>query len=66
LIAWKDLPNWLGVEREGKAPLMDPGQRKEALEEMKQSWSHNAAKDTTLEHTQLKQQKEISYERERY
>ena len=24
---------------------------------MKQNWPHNAAKDTTLEHTQLKQQK---------
>jgi ATP-dependent exoDNAse (exonuclease V) alpha subunit len=52
-----------GVEREGKAVLIDAEQRKEVLEEMKQSWSHNAAKDTTLEHVQLKQQEELQQER---
>jgi hypothetical protein len=29
---------------------------------MKQSWSHNAAKDTTLEHAQLKQEQVIKNE----
>jgi len=53
-----------GVEREGLAKLSTE-QKKEALEEMKKSWSHNAAKDTTLEHQQLKQEKEKTITRER-
>ncbi len=56
-----------GVEREGKTQL-NKDHRQEALKEMKQSWSHNAAKDTTLEHKQSKQQKELKqgrgYERQ--
>ncbi len=50
-----------GVEREGEIQL-NKKHRQEALNEMKESWSHNAAKDTTLEHTRLKQQKEIKRE----
>jgi len=53
-----------GVEREGQSKL-NAEQKKEALKEMKQSWSHNAAKDTTLEHQQLKQEKEKANIRER-
>jgi len=51
-----------GVEREGQKKL-DAEQKKEALKEMKQSWSYNAAKDTTLEHTQLRQEREEKHER---
>ena len=51
-----------GVEREGLQKL-NAEQKQEALKEMKQSWSHNAAKDTTLEHTQLKQEKVLHQER---
>ena len=51
-----------GVEREGQAKL-NTEQKQEALKEMKQSWSHDAAKDTTLEHTQLKQEKELQQDR---
>jgi conjugative relaxase-like TrwC/TraI family protein len=51
-----------GVEREGQAKLNEE-QKKEALKEMKQSWSHDAAKDTTLEHTQLRQNREEKLER---
>ena len=47
-----------GVEREGQSKL-NVEQKQEALKEMKQSWSHNAAKDTTLEHTQLRQEREV-------
>ena len=56
---------WMGCGFEGEK-LKERKERK--AKKMKQSWSHNAAKDTTLEHTQLKQQKEIKQERgyERY
>ena len=51
-----------GVERDGTKQL-NKEQRQEALKEMKQSWSHNAAKDTTLEHKQVQRQKELIRER---
>ena len=51
-----------GVEREGMTLKMDEGQKVESLEQMKKSWSYNAAKDTTLEHIPLKQEKEIKQE----
>ena len=51
-----------GVEREGLSVKMEPQQRTEALEQMKKSWSHNAAKDTTLEHISRKQEQEIKQE----
>ncbi len=51
-----------GVEREGLQKL-NAEQKQEALKEMKQSWSHDAAKDTTLEHTQLRQEREVKQER---
>lgn len=47
------------VEREGGSLKIEAEQHKEALEEMKKSWSYNAAKDTTLEHVSSKQPKEI-------
>ena len=51
-----------GVEREGLSHKIDAQQRNEALDQMKKSWSYNAAKDTTLEHIPLKQEKEIKQE----
>jgi len=51
-----------GVEREGLSVKMEPQQRTEALEQMKKSWSYDAAKDTTLEYVQVKQQREIKQE----
>jgi len=51
-----------GVEREGMSHKIDAQQRNEAIEQMKKSWSYNAAKDTTLEHIPLKQEKEIKQE----
>jgi len=51
-----------GIEREGLHKL-NAEQKQEALKEMKQSWSHNAAKDTTLEHTQLRQHREEKIEK---
>jgi hypothetical protein len=51
-----------GVEREGMSQKIDAQHRGEALEQMKKSWSYNAAKDTTLEHIPLKQEKEIKQE----
>jgi len=45
-----------GVEREGMSVKMEPQQRTEALQQMKKSWSHDAAKDTTLEYVQVKQE----------
>jgi len=51
-----------GVEREGAGQL-NKEYRQEALKEMKKEWSHDAAKDTTLEHTQLRQEREAKQER---
>ena len=51
-----------GVEREDKTLKMDAEHRGEALEQMKRSWSYNAAKDTTLEHISRKQEQEIKQE----
>ena len=51
-----------GVEREGMSLKMDAQHRGEALEQMKKSWSYNAAKDTTLEHIPLEQEREIKQE----
>ena len=51
-----------GVEREVKASL-NKEQRQEALKEMKQNWSYDAAKDTTLEYTKLKQKREEKLKR---
>ena len=51
-----------GVEREDKSLKMDTEQRTEALEQMKKSWSYNAAKDTTLEHISREQEMEIKQE----
>jgi hypothetical protein len=41
---------------------MDAEHLEETLQQMKMSWSYNAAKDTTLEHIPLKQEKEIKQE----
>ena len=54
-----------GVERENTKEL-NTEQKKEALKEMKQSWSHNAAKDTTLEHWQQQETKKESRHDKRY
>ena len=56
-----------GVERE-QAKELSKEQRQEALKEMKKEWSHDAAKDTTIEHQQIQQQEkllkqEMGYER---
>ena len=51
-----------GIEREAAAKLTNE-QTQEALKEMKRSWSHDAAKDTTLEHTQPRQEREEKLER---
>ncbi len=51
-----------GIEREVQSKLSEE-QKKEALKEMKQSWSYNAAKDTTLEHQKLKKEQVIVSER---
>jgi ATP-dependent exoDNAse (exonuclease V) alpha subunit len=51
-----------GLEREEVSQKLDVGQRKEVMEEMKKGWSHNAAKDTTLEYAQLKQKQVIKNE----
>lgn len=51
-----------GVEREDKSLKMDVQQRGEALEQMKKSWSYDAAKDTTLEHISVEQKREIKQE----
>ena len=51
-----------GVEREGKSLKMDEEQKIESLEQMKKSWSYNAAKDTTLEHIPREQEREIKQE----
>jgi ATP-dependent exoDNAse (exonuclease V) alpha subunit len=48
-----------GVEREGMEVKMEPQQRTEALQQMKKSWSYDAAKDTTLEYTVIKQEQAI-------
>ena len=48
-----------GVERKLDTHKIEGEQRVEALKQMNQSWSHNAAKDTTLEHIPLKQEIEI-------
>ena len=48
-----------GVEREGMSVKMEPQQRTEALQQMKKSWSYDAAKDTTLEYTVIKQEQAI-------
>ena len=53
-----------GVEREGMSVKMDAAHREETLEQMKKSWSYNAAKDTTLEHIPLEQKREIKEELE--
>ena len=51
-----------GLEREEVSKKINAEQRQEVLEEMKKGWSHNAAKDTTIEHKALKQQQEIKKE----
>jgi len=51
-----------GVEREGMSLKKYAQHRGEALEQMKKSWSYNAAKDTTLEYKPLKQEVEIKQE----
>ena len=53
-----------GVEREGMSLKKYAQHRGEALEQMKKSWSYNAAKDTTLEYKPLKQELEIKQELE--
>jgi len=53
-----------GVEREGMSVKMDAEHREETLKQMKKSWSHNAAKDTTLEHIPREQKREIKEELE--
>ncbi len=53
-----------GVEREGMSVKMDAQHREETLKQMKKSWSHNAAKDTTLEHISREQKLEIKEELE--
>ncbi len=53
-----------GIEREDKSLKMDVQQRGEALEQMKKSWSHDSAKDTTLEHISVEQKREIKQELE--
>jgi conjugative relaxase-like TrwC/TraI family protein len=53
-----------GVEREGMSVKMDAQNREETLKQMKKSWSHNAAKDTTLEHIPREQKREIKEELE--
>ena len=47
-----------GIEREEVSRKMNAEQRQKVIAEMKREWSHNAAKDTTLEYKVLKQEKE--------
>jgi ATP-dependent exoDNAse (exonuclease V) alpha subunit len=53
-----------GVEREGMSVKMDAQHQEETLKQMKKCWSHNAAKDTTLEHIPREQKREIKEELE--
>ncbi len=53
-----------GVEREGMSVKMDAQNQEEALKQMKKCWSHNAAKDTTLEHIPKEQKRAIKEELE--
>ena len=48
-----------GIEREEVSRKMNAEQRQKVIAEMKREWSHNAAKDTTLEYKVLKQEKEL-------
>ncbi len=53
-----------GVEREGMSVKMNAQHQEEALNQMKKCWSHNAAKDTTLEHISKEQKRAIKEELE--
>jgi conjugative relaxase-like TrwC/TraI family protein len=53
-----------GVEREGMSVKMDAQHQEEALKQMKKCWSHNAVKDTTLEHIPKEQKRAIKEELE--
>ena len=46
------------IEREGLSLGMDEQRRREALEEIKKSWSYDAAKNTTLDYKRLEQGRE--------